>query len=172
MNISIHPEKPDDIDDVFELNKLVFGQENEARLVDHVRQGPNFIPELSLVAYSDGLLIGYILFSKVTITNGDYHYQSLGISSMVVHPVYQKRGVGAKMITFGLQKATELGYTDVFVFGHEYYFPKFGFLPAARWHIRPPFDAPAEVFMALELTPNALKNVSGVVEFPIEFSVI
>ena len=172
MNISIHPEQPDDIDDVYELNKLVFGQENEARLVDHIRQGPNFIPQLSLVAHSDGFLIGYILFSQITITNGDYHYQSLGISSMVVHPAHQKRGVGAKMITFGLQKATELGYTDVFVFGHEYYFPKFGFLPAARWNIRPPFDVPAEVFMALELTPNALKNVSGIVEFPIEFSVI
>src|SRR5689334_12423564 len=112
MNITIHPEQPDDIDDVFELNKLVFNQENEARLVGHVRQGPNFIPELSLVAYLDGLLIGYILFSKITITNGDYHHQSLGITSMVVHPAYQKKGVGAKMITFGLQKATGLGYTD------------------------------------------------------------
>jgi predicted N-acetyltransferase YhbS len=172
MNISIRPEQPAYIDEIYELNKLVFGQENEARLVDHVRQGPNFVPQLSLVAFSDDNIIGYILFSQIAITNGDYRYQSLGLTSMVVHPAFQKRGVGAKMITFGLQKATELGYTDVFVFGHEYYFPKFGFLPAARWNIRPPFDAPAEVFMALELTPKALLNVSGVVEFPIEFSVI
>jgi len=172
MNISIRAEQPDDIDEVYELNKLVFGQENEARLVDHVRQGPNFIPELSLVVFSDDNLIGYILFSRITITNGDYKYQSLGLTSMVVHPEFQKRGVGAKMITFGLQKATGLGYTDVFVFGHEFYFPKFGFVPAARWNIRPPFDVPAEVFMALELTPNALNYVSGVVEFPIEFSVM
>jgi putative acetyltransferase len=172
MNISIRPEQPADIDDVYELNKMVFEQENEARLVDHVRQGPNFIPELSLAAFSDDVLIGYILFSQITITNGDYRHQSLALTSMVVHPDYQKRGVGAKMITFGLQKATELGYTDVLVFGHEYYFPKFGFLPAARWNIRPPFDVPTEVFMALELIPNALSNVSGIVEFPIEFSVM
>lgn len=91
---------------------------------------------------------------------------------MVVHPDNQKRGLGAKLLTTGLQNATALGYTDVFVFGHEFYFPKFGFLPAARWNIKPPFDVPAEVFMALELTPNALLNVSGIVEFPIEFSVI
>jgi putative acetyltransferase len=150
----------------------VFGQENEAKLVDQVRQGPHFIPQLSLVAFSDEDLIGYILFSEITIANGDYRHQSLGLTSMVVHPAWQKRGVGAKLITSGLQIATELGYTDVLVFGHEYYFPKFGFLPAARWNIRPPFDVPAEVFMALELTPNALSNVSGVVEFPIEFSVM
>ena len=172
MNISIRPEHSADIDEIYDLNKLVFGQENEARLVDHVRQGPNFIPQLSLVAFSDDNLIGYILFSQITVTNGDFRHHSLGITSMVVHPDYQKRGVGAKLITFGLQQATTLGYTDVLVFGHEHYFPKFGFLPAARWHIRPPFEVPTEVFMALELIPNALSNVSGIVEFPIEFSVI
>jgi predicted N-acetyltransferase YhbS len=172
MNISIRPENPADIEEIYDLNKLVFGQDNEARLVDHVRQGPNFIPQLSLVAFLDNEIIGYILFSQITIANGDYRYQSLGLVSMVVHPGYQKRGVGAKLITYGLQKATELGHTDVFVFGHEFYFPKFGFVPASRWHIKPPFDAPAEVFMALELVPNALLNVSGTVEFPIEFSVM
>jgi predicted N-acetyltransferase YhbS len=172
MNISIRPEETADIDDIYELNRLVFGQDNEARLVDHIRQGPNFIPQLSLVAYSDEQLIGYILFSKITVANGDFKHESLGVTSMVVHPEHQKRGMGAKLLTTGLQIATELGYTDVFVFGHEFYFPKFGFLPAARWNIKPPFDVPAEVFMALELIPNALLNVSGIVEFPIEFSVI
>jgi predicted N-acetyltransferase YhbS len=172
MNISIRPEQPADLEEIYDLNKLVFGQDNEAKLVDHVRQGPNFIPELSLVAFSDNELIGYILFSRITIANGDYRHQSLGLASMIVHPSYQKRGIGAKLITYGLQKATELGFTDVFVFGHEFYFPKFGFVPAARWNIRPPFDAPPEVFMALELIPNALLNVSGIVEFPVEFSLI
>ena len=172
MNISIRPEDPADIDEIYELNRFVFGQDNEARLVDQIRQGPNFIPQLSLVAYSDEKLIGYILFSKITITNGDFKYESLGVTSMVVHPAFQKRGLGSKLLIIGLQKATELSYSDVFVFGHEFYFPKFGFLPAARWNIRPPFDVPSEVFMALELIPNALQNVSGIVEFPIEFSVI
>jgi putative acetyltransferase len=172
MNISIRPEQPDDTDEIYELNQLVFEQDNEARLVDHVRQGLHFIPELSLVATSDEKLIGYILFSHITIANGEYRHQSLGLTSMVVHPEYQKRGIGAKLITHGLQRASELGFTDVFVFGHEFYFPKFGFIPTAKWNIRPPFDVPSEVFMALELVPNALANVSGIVEFPIEFSVM
>ena len=172
MNISIRPEQPDDTDEIYELNQLVFEQDNEARLVDHVRHGPHFIPELSLVAYSNDKLIGYILFSHITIANGEFRHQSLGLTSMVVNPEYQKRGIGAKLITHGLQRASDLGFTDVFVFGHEFYFPKFGFIPAAKWNIRPPFDVPAEVFMALELVPNALSNVSGIVEFPIEFSVM
>lgn len=81
MNISIRPEVRADIDDIYELNRLVFGQDNEARLVDHIRQGPNFIPQLSLVAYSDEKLIGYILFSKITVANGDFKHESLGVTS-------------------------------------------------------------------------------------------
>jgi putative acetyltransferase len=172
MTISIRPEQPADIQEIYDLNKLVFGQDNEAKLVDHVRQGANFIPQLSLVALLDNELIGHILFSRITIANGDYRYLSLGLTSMIVHPSFQKRGIGSKLITHGLRKATELDFTDVFVFGHEFYFPKFGFVPAARWNIRPPFDAPPEVFMALELIPNALLNVSGIVEFPVEISVM
>ncbi len=69
MNISIRPEQPADIDEIYELNTLVFEQENEARLVDQVRQGSHFIPELSLAAYSDDKLIGYILFFR------DHHHK-------------------------------------------------------------------------------------------------
>jgi putative acetyltransferase len=172
MKISIRPEQPADIDEIYELNRVVFGQDNEAKMVDHVRQGPGFIPALSLVATSDHKIIGYILFSRIMIANGDNRHESLGLASMMVHPDQQRRGVGARLITHGLQTATNLGFTSVLVLGYEYYFPKFGFVPAIRWNIKPPFEVPAEVFMALELVPNALINVSGIVEFPVEFSVI
>lgn len=172
MNISIRPEQSADIDEIYELNNIVYGQDKESRLVDYVRHGSGFIPDLSLVALSDDKIIGYILFSRIAIANGDNRHESLGISSMMVHPEYQRRGVGAKLIAQGLQKATELGFTSVLVLGFEYYFPRFGFLPAVKWNIKPPFDVPDDVFMALELIPNALVNISGTVEFPVEASVI
>ena len=34
----------------------------------------------------------------------------------------------------------------------------FGFKPASLWNIHAPFEVPDEVFMALELTKNALEN--------------
>jgi predicted N-acetyltransferase YhbS len=169
MNISIRPEQADDIDGIYELNRIVFGQDNEARLIDHIRQGPDFIPELSLVAIANQTVIGYILLSKVFITNGDNRHESLGLVSIMVHPDHQRKGIGAKLITQVLQTAAILGYTSALVFGHELYYPKFGFLPAARWNIKPPFDAPADAFLALELVPNSLSNVSGVVAFPVEY---
>jgi len=172
MNIVIRPEQQEDFPDIFELNQMVFGQDNEAKLVDHVREGTNYIPALSLVATSDDKIVGYILFSRIAITNGDFRYESLALAPIVVHPEYQRQGIGARLISAGLQQAAELGYTSVLALGHEYYYPKFGFVPAAKWNIKAPFEVPAEVFMARELVPNALANVSGTVEFPVEFSVI
>lgn len=171
MNISIRPEKEDDIDGIYELHRIVFGEVNEARLIDHIRQGPHFIPELSLVATTHDAIIGYILLSKVIITNGDNRHESLGLVTIMVHPDHQQKGIGAKLITQVLQKAADMGFGSVLVFGHEYYYPKFGFVPAARWNIRPPFDAPTDVFLALELIPNTLSNISGVVEFPVEYAI-
>lgn len=172
MHIVIRPEQQEDIPDIFQLNQAVFGQDTEARLVDHVREGPNFIPALSLVASSDDKIVGYVLLSKIIISNGDSRYESLALALMVVHPEYQRQGIGAKLVTHGLQKATDMGYHSVLVLGHEYYYPRFGFIPASKWNIKAPFDVPANAFMARELVPGALTNVSGTVEYPVEFSVM
>jgi putative acetyltransferase len=38
-------EKPTDYADIFELDRLAFGQDNEARLVENIRQLPSFNSE-------------------------------------------------------------------------------------------------------------------------------
>jgi predicted N-acetyltransferase YhbS len=172
MKILIRPEQPSDTDEIYELNKTAFGQDNEARLVDLIRKGQGFIPELSLVAISENKIIGYILFSKVFIVNGDNRHETLALAPMAVNPKWQKQGIGAKLITQGLQAAKDLGYTSAIVLGHELYYPRFGFLPATKWNIKAPIDLPANVFMAIELVPNGLANISGTVEYPVEFSTI
>lgn len=172
MNITIRPEQQEDIDDIFKLNQLAFGQENEARLVDLLRSAPGYVPGLSLVARADDDLVGHILFSKIFVVSGDARYETLALAPMAVHPQFQKQGVGARLITQGLATARDLGFGSVVVLGHEHYYPKFGFLPASRWGIRAPIDVPDDVFMAIELLPGSLINVSGVVEYPVEFSAI
>ena len=48
--ITIQPEKEEDYTAIHEINVLAFGRENEARLVKKIREAPDFVPELSLVA--------------------------------------------------------------------------------------------------------------------------
>ena len=51
LEVMIRQEMPNDYSEVFEVNQLAFGQENEAKLVDALRENPSvFVPELSLVA--------------------------------------------------------------------------------------------------------------------------
>lgn len=88
---------------------------------------------------------------------------------MAVSADFQKQGIGGQLIREGLKRAAALGFGSVIVLGHEHYYPKFGFEPASKWGIKAPFDVPDEVFMAIEIIPNALGNISGTVQYPKEF---
>ncbi|MCO4292028.1 N-acetyltransferase [Solitalea sp. MAHUQ-68] len=170
MRVIIKQESVDNIKAIYEINRLGFGQDNEAKLVDLLRNSNAFVPELSLVAFVDDQLVGHILFSKITIVDDHQNeFENLGLAPMAVKPDYQKQGIGGLLIKNGLEKARELNYKSVIVLGHEHYYPRFGFAPASRWNIKAPFDVPSEVFMAIELVTDGLKGISGTVKYPKEF---
>ncbi len=167
----IRQEGPEDYANIFEVNQKAFGQDNEARLVDALRQNPTvFVPSLSRVAITEDLIVGHILFTKINIEDdsGQIH-ESLALAPMAVLPEWQRSGIGGQLILNGLEAAMILGFTSVIVLGHEHYYPRFGFVPAAQWNIRAPFDVPADVFMAIELVPDGFKHISGTVIYPKEF---
>jgi len=173
MDILIRSEKTADFPAIQALNKVAFGQENEARLVNLLRQSDTFIPALSLVAMMDDIIVGHILFTKIKIKDEQENvFESLALAPMAVQPALQKQGIGEQLIRYGLKKAKALGYQSVIVLGHEHYYPKFGFVPAEKWQIKAPFDVPSNVFMALELVKDGLKGISGTVEYPKEFEAL
>ena len=45
--------------------------------------------------------------------------------------------------------------------GHAEYYPRFGFVPAARFGLRCDYHVPADVFMALELSPGRSATSPG-----------
>ena len=65
--LSFARETDDDIATIRAVVTAAFGQTNEAKLVDAIRNSPNFIPELSIVAAEDGDVLGHILFSPIVI---------------------------------------------------------------------------------------------------------
>jgi len=63
---SIRPEQPLDLDQIHDLHRDAFRGPAEAELVDAIRTGTGFIPQLSLVAATDdGSVLGHILLSLV-----------------------------------------------------------------------------------------------------------
>ena len=170
MKVSIRAEKPSDYEDITMLHDLAFGQTDEGILVEKLRKNPKFVKDLSRVALFDNSVVGHILFFPVVIVDQDIRYPTLALAPMSVIPEFQEMGIGTSLVHDGLETAKRLGYQSVIVLGHPEYYPKFGFRPASGWNIKAPFEAPAEAFMALELTPEALKNIRGTVEYPLEFA--
>jgi putative acetyltransferase len=151
------------------VNDLAFGQPNEGILIEKLRLNSQFITKLSLVAESEGKIIGHILFFPIKVQGDTKEYESLALAPMAVIPDFQNKGIGAQLIVKGLESAKEIGFKSVIVLGHKNYYPKFGFVPAGKWKIKAPFDVPDEAFMAMELVKDGLKDVSGIVEYPNEF---
>jgi len=172
--ITVRIETKGDFKEVFKVNHSAFGQDSEAKLVDALRNNPTvFVPELSLVATTVNKIVGHILFTKIKIIDQDNkEFGSLALAPMAVHPKYQNKGIGGQLIKKGFEVAKELGFKSVIVLGHEHYYPKFGFQPADKWSIKAPFDVPSNVFMAMELESEGLKNISGTVVYPKEFEVV
>ena len=91
---------------------------NEQDLVDALRKGDSYVPELSLVAEIDGKIVGHIMFTKLRIGNST----QLALAPLSVLPEYQKQGIGTALIHEGHKRARTLGYWYSVVLGNEKYY--------------------------------------------------
>lgn len=175
LTITIRKEEVKDYTAVFNLIAKAFETEEQSDhreqfLVEQLRDSGSFVDELSLVALYNDKIVGHLLLTKIKINNNYQSFDSLALAPVSVLPEYQKLGVGSKLILAGHQKAIEMGFLSVVLLGHKDYYPRFGYQPCEMFHIRLPFDVPADFCMALELIPGSLKGVSGVVEYDAAFS--
>ena len=166
MSTRVRPERPDDVEAIDKLLKRAFGGTEESTLVHALRASEYFVPPLALVAEepdAEGVnrIIGYILFSRISIETRDGEIPALALAPMAVLPEQQRQGIGTQLILTGLDASRQLGYSIVVLIGHPQYYPRFGFEPARAYDLEVPFAVPDEAFMALELLPGALNSVRG-----------
>ena len=151
---------------VHEVNRLSFGREAEAALVDALRASGAII--CSLVAEVDGQIVGHVLFSPAILVDGPRQTEVAGLGPVAVRPERQRRGIGNALIRAGLGICREQGYELAIVLGHPAYYPRFGFRPAAPLGIRWEHGA-EEAFMVRELQPGALAGRRGIIRYRPEF---
>ncbi|NJM73568.1 MAG: N-acetyltransferase [Scytonema sp. RU_4_4] len=146
-----------------------FGQTKEAELVDKIRNSPNFIPELSLVALEHGDVLGHILFSHIFMKTPE-QILALALAPLAVTPLRQHQGIGSQLVQVGLSKCRKSDYSIVVVVGNPRYYRRFGFQKASQFGLHSSLPIPDEAFMVLELKPSALMNMKGIVCYPAYFN--
>jgi len=167
--ITIRKEASDDSQQIRIVIQSAFGQTEEADIVDKLRK--NCRKRISLVAVSEGKMVGQILFTPVTIQAKRGSIAGMGLAPMAVLPGFQRRGIGSQLVRDGLTLIKKRKYPFVIVLGHPAYYPRFGFIPASRYGIRSEYEnVPDEAFMILVLNQAALEGVSGVAKYRPEFA--
>ncbi|MFE7467289.1 GNAT family N-acetyltransferase [Streptomyces sp. NPDC057499] len=154
---------------VHAVNAAAFPTPDEAALVDVLRADPEaWLPGLSMVATDGpgGAVAAYALLTRCRVGGSP----ALALAPVSTAPEHQRRGAGQAAVRAALDAARLRGESLVLVLGHPGYYPRFGFVPASRYGIRPGFDVPDEAMMALVLD-TAAPVPRGTIVYPAAFGV-
>ena len=151
---------------VFSVNVAAFERPSEAELVDVLREQAR--PVVALVAEDEGVIVGHIMFSPVSLEDHP-EPKMMGLAPMAVVPDHQRKGIGSALVRAGFEQCRQLGFGAVVVLGHPDYYPRFGFLPSGRFGLCCEYEVPEEAFLVAELQPGVLRGVSGLIRYHTAF---
>ncbi|MBI4316809.1 MAG: N-acetyltransferase [Chloroflexi bacterium] len=167
--MEIRAEEPEDIAAIRRAHQQAFHPSpNEACLVELLRQARK--APISLVALSEGQIVGHVLFSPIAIVPAPpASIRGLGLAPIGVLPAFQKQGIGSKLIEQGLRDCRRSGYDWVVVLGDPHFYSRFGFARARAYQLENEYDADEE-FMVMELRTGALRGIKGMLKYRPEFN--
>jgi putative acetyltransferase len=165
-------ESPEDERAIRFINETAFGRPDEADLVAKLRAEDVVLASLVAEEERDEereakRMVAHILFSRMSIESSSGRVAAVALAPIAVLPERQRRGIGGKLIRYGLDLLRGRGERIVIVLGDPDYYPRFGFSRDKARFLESPF--PPEAFMALELQTGALDGVRGKVRYPAAF---
>jgi len=164
QNITIQKSDIQTLNDVQTVEEAAFGGPKEAELSLNLLNDESAQPAISLLAYSNNIPVGHILFTKATLQNSKSPLMYI-LAPLAVIPEFQNKGIGGLLIRKGLEILQEMKCELVFVLGHISYYPKHGFINnALKLGFSAPYPIPEEVkdaWMVQELNHGTLKRFNG-----------
>ena len=164
--VNIRAASDADLTAICGVQEHAFGGPQEARLVAMLHQAGKAV--ISLVAVRDGILVGSIVFSRVSIGGAPKELQALGLAPMAVLPELQRTGIGSELMDEGLKQCASAGYDAVVVLGDPRFYSRFGFSRASDYGLENEYGAQEE-FMVAEPRAGALVGVEGLMQYAPEF---
>jgi putative acetyltransferase len=135
----IRPETAADHDAIRKVNDEAFGEPIEAKIVDAIRASDRYVPELSLVAVSEGQTLGQVISSYVDVEPGTRRVLQVG--PLAVLPSHQRHGIGSALMEETIRIADARGEPLLLIEGNPKYYERFGFSRADAVGIEPPPEA-------------------------------
>ena len=139
LAIRIRPEVPDDVDEINLLVGAAFslaahsappvragGPPGEVDLLQWLREDEGWLPDLSLVAVSEGRIVGHVVCTRAFVDDAP----ALALGPVSVHPELQGQGVGTALVQDVLVRAKTANETLDALVGEPAYYKRFGFVPA------------------------------------------
>lgn len=129
----------------------------EHYLVHIMRDHPDFIPELDLVAELDGQLIGNVMYTKATLTDEAGAVKDiLTFGPVSIAPEHQRKGYGKQLLEHSFRRAAELGWDVIVIFGSPVNYVGRGFQSCRKFNVCLENGKFPSAMMVKELTEGAL----------------
>lgn len=128
---------------------------DEHYLVHNMRNHEDFISELDFVVELDGKVIGNVMYTKAKLIDEIGKEKSvLTFGPISILPEYQRRGFGKRLLDFSFDKALELGYDAVVIFGNPVNYVSCGFKSCKKYNICLENDVFPTAMLVKELKSN------------------
>jgi putative acetyltransferase len=145
--VIVRAETPDDHQDIRRVVDEAFGDTITGDIVDAIRASDRFLPELSLVAVSEGQAVGHVISSYVDVV--PVNRRVLQVGPLGVVPSHQRQGIGTALMHETIRVADELGEPLLMLEGNPAYYGRFGFTRTDEHGIEMPPECPGPPYFML-----------------------
>ncbi len=137
----IRLETPVDYRTVENINREAFWNlsvpgANEHYFAHIMRNHADFVPELDFVIEVDGKVIANIMYTKSKLVDeSGKEKEILSFGPICVLPEYQRMGYGKILIEHSFEKAVEMSYDTVVIFGNPDNYVSRGFKSSSKYNV-------------------------------------
>ena len=163
-NIMIRNEKKADYEVVEKITREAFYNLYVPECVEHylvhiMREHEDFLPELDFVLELNGEVIGNVMYTKARLLDEDGNKKEiLTFGPLCIKPEYQRQGYGKQLIEYSFERAAELGYDVVVIFGSPANYVGRGFKSCKKYDVCIEGGKYPAAMMIKELLPDTLKG--------------
>ena len=168
QGIHVRAELPDDFQAIDVVNLSAFEGETEAQLVAELRQQPDYLAELSLVAEFNNRLVGHCMLTPSQFQHEKGEQKILLLAPMSVVPSQSHRGIGTSLVEMAVKLARAANFSAIIAAGEPDYYARLGFESGVSRDINCNLPIPEDALMLIELKSGAIQN-GGTVNYSTPF---